>query len=304
MKRKRLDEAADVLRQRAGGTLDAAVVLGSGFGGVLRDRVTATPLPYKKIAGMPTPTVPGHAGEALIGELHGRRIVAFSGRFHLYEGYDPEDVVFPIVAAAHAGAKTVVLTNAAGGLNTDYRPGDLMLIADQLNLTGRSPLVSAHPFPGVKDRFVDMVDAYDPNLRSLARHIASEYAIVMHDGVYAGLTGPAYETPAEARLLRQMGADAAGMSTVLETIAARALGVTVVGFSLITNVHGPGVKTSHAEVLAASQRGAADIARLIEGIVANLDAPVPPIVAPLDEEPLPLPEPEHDLEPEPTEAHV
>jgi len=303
VKRKKLDEAADLLRERAGGTLDAAIVLGSGFGGVLRDRIDASPLAYKKIAGMPEPTVPGHAGEALVGALHGRRIVAFSGRFHLYEGYDPEDVVFPIVAAAHAGAKTVVLTNAAGGVNTDYRPGDLMLIADQLNLTGRSPLVSAHPFPGVKDRFVDMVDAYDPSLRSLARHIASEYAIVMHDGVYAGLTGPAYETPAEARLLRQMGADAAGMSTVLETIAARALGVTVVGFSLITNVHGPGVKTSHAEVLAASQRGAADIARLIEGIVANLDAPVPPIVGALDEELLHVP-PHAELEPEPSEASV
>jgi purine-nucleoside phosphorylase len=282
VKRKRLDEAADLLRQRAGGTLDAAVVLGSGFGGVLRDRMDATPIPYKKIAGMPTPTVPGHAGEALVGELHGRRIVAFSGRFHLYEGYDPEDVVFPIAAAAHAGAKTVVLTNAAGGVNTDYRPGDLMLITDQLNLTGRSPLVGPNPFPGVKDRFVDMADAYDPNLRSLARHIASEYAIVMHDGVYAGLVGPAYETPAEARLIRQMGADAVGMSTVLETIAARALGVTVVGFSLVTNVHGPGVATSHGDVLAASQRGAADVARLIEGIVANLDAMVPP---PADEEP-------------------
>jgi purine-nucleoside phosphorylase len=284
VKRKRLDEAADIIRQRAGGTLDAAVILGSGFGGVLRDRMDATPLPYKKIAGMPMPTVPGHAGEALVGPLHGRRIVAFSGRFHLYEGYDPEDVVFPVVVAAHAGAKTVILTNAAGGVNVDYHPGDLMLIADQLNLTGRSPLVGVHPFPGVKDRFVDMVDAYDPNLRSLARHIASEYSIVMHDGVYAGLVGPAYETPAEARLIRQMGADAVGMSTVLETIAARALGVTVVGFSLVTNVHGPGVSTSHAEVLAASQRGAADIARLIEGIVANLDAPIPTALAPVDDE--------------------
>ncbi len=285
MKRKRLDEAADVLRQRAGGTLDAAVILGSGFGGVLRDHMNATPLPYKKIAGMPTPTVPGHAGEALVGELHGRRIVAFSGRFHLYEGYDPDDVVFPIIAAAHAGAKTVVLTNAAGGVNTDYRPGDLMLIVDQLNLTGRSPLCGS-PIPGVKDRFVDMVDAYDPGLRSLARHIASEYAIVMHDGIYAGLSGPAYETPAEARSLRLMGADAVGMSTVLETIAARALGLSVVGFSLVTNVHGTGVSTSHAEVLAASQRGAADIARLIEGIVANLETPVPPIGAIPIEEPV------------------
>ncbi len=224
MKRKRLDEAADLLRQRAGGMLDCAVILGSGFGGVLRDRMDATPLPYKKIPGMPIPTAVGHAGEALIGELHGRRIVAFSGRFHLYEDYEPDDVIYPIVVAAHAGAKTFVLTNAAGGVNGDYQAGDLMLIVDQLNLTGRSPLVGKQPFPGVKDRFVDMVDAYDPHMRKLARHIASEYSIVMHDGVYAGLVGPAFESPAEAKWLRTIGADAVGMSTVLETIAVRALG--------------------------------------------------------------------------------
>ena len=276
MKRKKLDEAADLLRERAGGTLDAAIVLGSGFGGVLRDRMSATPIVYKKIAGMPEPTVPGHAGEALVGELHGRRIVAFSGRFHMYEGYGPLDVVYPIVVAAHAGAKTVVLTNAAGGVNTSYATGDLMLIVDQLNMTGRNPLTGPTLIPGVKDRFTDMVDAYDPQLCALARHIAEQYAITMHDGVYAGLTGPAYESPAEARLLAQMGADAVGMSTVLETIAARALGVTVVGFSLITNVHGKGEATSHTDVIAASQRGALDVARLIEGIIANLDAPLPP----------------------------
>jgi purine-nucleoside phosphorylase len=277
VKRKKLDEAADLLRERAGGTLDAAIVLGSGFGGVLRGRISATPLAYKKIAGMPEPTVPGHAGEALIGELHGRRIVAFSGRFHLYEGYEPLDVIYPIIVAAHAGAKTIVLTNAAGGVNTDYHAGDLMLIVDQLNLTGKSPLTGPALFPGVKDRFTDMVGAYDPQLCDLARHIAAQYAITMHDGVYAGLTGPAYESPAEARLLRSMGADAVGMSTVLETIAARALGLTVVGFSLITNVHLTGEATSHAEVVAASQRGAADVARLIEGIIANVEAPLPPV---------------------------
>jgi purine-nucleoside phosphorylase len=276
VKRKKLDEAADLLRERAGGTLDAAIVLGSGFGGVLRDRIDATPLAYKKIAGMPEPTVPGHAGEALVGQLHGRRIVAFSGRFHLYEGYDPLDVVYPVAVAAHAGAKTIVLTNAAGGINANYHAGDLMLIVDQLNLTGRSPLVGRLPFPGVKDRFVGMVDAYDPHLCALARHIAGQYAIVMHDGVYAGLTGPAYESPAEARLLRSMGADAVGMSTVLETIAARALGMSVIGFSLVTNVHLTGDATSHAAVIAAAQRGAADVARLIEGIVANIDTPLPP----------------------------
>jgi purine-nucleoside phosphorylase len=271
VKRKRVDEAADLLRERAGGTLDCAVVLGSGFGGVLRDRIDGAPVGYKKL-GMPQPTVPGHAGEALVGELHGRRIVAFSGRFHLYEDYAPDEVCYPVVVAAHAGAKTVILTNAAGGINADYRPGDLMQIVDQINFTGRSPLVG-EIFPGAKERFVDMVDAYDPAFRKLGRHIASEYAIVMHDGVYAGLTGPAFETPAEARLLRTMGADAVGMSTVLETIAARALGMSVVGFSLITNVHLTGQATSHADVLEASQRGAHDVARLIEGIVANLDVP-------------------------------
>jgi len=275
VKRKKLDEAADLLRQRAGGTLDAAVILGSGFGGCLRDRIDAVPLSYKKIAGMPEPTVPGHAGEALVGDLHGRRIVAYSGRFHLYQGYEPLDVVYPVAVAAHAGAKTIVLTNAAGGVNVAYQPGDLMLIVDQLNMTGRNPLIGATPFPGVKDRFVDMVDAYDPQLRELARHIAGEYGIVMHDGVYAGLTGPAYESPAEARLLRTTGADAVGMSTVLETIAARALAMSVVGFSLITNIHLTGAATSHAEVIAASQRGAADVARLIEGIIANVETPLP-----------------------------
>lgn len=279
MKRKKLDEAADLLRERAGGTLDAAIVLGSGFGGVLRDRISATPVAYKKI-GMPEPTVPGHAGEALVGQLHGRRIVAFSGRFHLYEGYEPLEVVYPVAVAAHAGAKTIVLTNAAGGINASFHPGDLMLIVDQLNLTGRSPLVGRAPFAGVKDRFVDMVDAYDPSLCNLARHVATQYAIAMHDGVYAGLIGPAYESPAEARLLRMMGADAVGMSTVLETIAARALGMSVLGFSLITNVHLTGEATSHAAIIAAAQRGASDVARLIEGIVANIDAPLPATVEP------------------------
>jgi purine-nucleoside phosphorylase len=239
---------------------------------------------------MPEPTVPGHAGEALVGELHGRRIVAFSGRFHLYEGYNALDVVYPVAVAAHAGAKTIVLTNAAGGVNPAYRAGDLMLIVDQLNLSGHSPLAGKQPIPGVKERFVDMHDAYDPQLRELARYIAGQCAFVMHDGIYAGLPGPAYETAAEARLLRTIGADAVGMSTVLETIAARALGLSVVGFSLITNMHMTGAATSHAEVVAAAQRGAANVALLIEGIVANIDAPLPAAPEALPAEPAPIPE--------------
>ncbi|HZO93450.1 MAG TPA: purine-nucleoside phosphorylase [Candidatus Baltobacteraceae bacterium] len=269
MKRKHVFAAAEALREHAGGELDCAIVLGSGFGGVLRERIGGVTVPYKKIDGMPATTVAGHAGEAHVGMLHGRRVVAFSGRFHLYEGRPCDEVVYPVVAAAHAGAKTFVLTNAAGGLNPEYTPGDIMLITDQLNLTGNSPLMGESLLPGADARFTDMLDAYAPHLRELARHMASEYGIVLHDGVYAGLVGPAYETPAEARYLRTIGADAVGMSTVLETIAARALGRDVVGFSLITNVHLSGAKTSHEEVLATSTRAAENVARLVEGIVAN-----------------------------------
>ena len=272
MKRKRLEAAAAYLCEKAGGHLDCAVVLGSGFGGVLRERIDGTTVPYRKIEGMPAPTVPGHAGEAHVGTLHGRRIVAFSGRFHLYEGRRTDEVVYPILAAAAAGATTFVLTNAAGGVNPDYHAGDLMLIVDQLNLTGTSPVIGPELPPNVVERFTDMVDAYAPHLRQLARHIAGEYGIIMHDGIYAGLKGPAYETPAEARYLRTIGADAVGMSTVLETIAARALGRDVVGFSLITNVHGTGHAVSHEEVIAAAGRGAEHVATMIEGIVANLEA--------------------------------
>lgn len=276
MKKKHLEEASEFVLGRAGGSIDCAIVLGSGFGSVMRDRIDAPAIGYKKLAGMPQPTVPGHAGEAFIGELHGRRVLAFSGRFHLYEGRSPLEVTYPIAIAVAAGARTIVLTNAAGAVNTDFHPGDLMLLSDHLNLTGTSPLIGPHPPFGIKDRFVDMVEAYSPELRDLARHMASEYEIVMQNGVYAGLVGPAYETPAEARYLRTLGADAVGMSTVLETIVARALGCQVVAFSLITNVHN-GAKTSHTDVLAAAARGAESVARLIEGIVANLDPVATPV---------------------------
>src|SRR6202011_4076162 len=224
MKRKRLEAAAELLRDKAGGDIECAIVLGSGFGAVLRDRIDGHTVAYKKIDGMPLPGVAGHAGEAHVGTLHGRRVVAFSGRFHLYEGRATDEVVYPVVAAAHAGAKTFVLTNAAGGVNPDFHAGDLMLIADQLNLTGTSPLIGSELLPGQSVRFVDMADAYAPHLRASARAIAAEHGFTLREGVYAGLAGPTYETPAEARYLRTIGADAVGMSTVLETIAARALG--------------------------------------------------------------------------------
>jgi purine-nucleoside phosphorylase len=269
MKRKRLDAAADSLREKAGGEIECAIVLGSGFGAVLRERIDGVTIPYKKIAGMPLPSVAGHAGEAHVGMLKGRRVVAFSGRFHLYEGRDTGDVIYPVLVAAQAGARTFVLTNAAGGVNPGYRAGDLMLIADQLNLTGTSPLIGPELLPGQSARFVDMVDAYAPHLRDAARRIAADQAFTLREGVYAGLVGPTYETPAEARYLRTIGADAVGMSTVLETIAARALGREVAGLSLITNVHGAGEPTSHEEVLDAAARSAEHVATMIEALLAG-----------------------------------
>jgi purine-nucleoside phosphorylase len=270
VKRKRIEAAADALREKAGGDVDCAIVLGSGFADVLRERINGTTVGYKKLE-FPQPSVAGHAGEARIGNLHGRRVVAFGGRLHLYEGRAGAEVVYPIVAAAHAGAKTFILTNAAGGLNPDYRPGDLMVIADQLNLTGASPLLGRGLLPGVSARFTDMNGAYGAHLRALARHIGREYGIVLQEGVYAGVVGPAYETPAEVRYLRTIGADAVGMSTVLETITARALGRDVVGFSLITNVHGNAKPLSHDGVLEASRGSAEHVAQIVEGIVANLE---------------------------------
>ena len=208
-------------------------------------------------------TVAGHPGVATVGTWAGKRVVAFAGRAHLYQGHKAHGVAFFVRLAAAAGAKTIVLTNAAGALNAEYRRGDLMLIRDHINLTGESPIARDAEAP-----FVNMVDAYAPHLRLLARERSETTAL--REGVYAGMRGPQYETPAECEALRGMGADAVGMSTVLETIAARALGLEVLGISLITNVASPTTEVSHEDVLAASQDGAERVAHLIESVLGAL----------------------------------
>lgn len=255
------------MRHHAGGALDVAIVLGSGLAAGVVARVGGRAIPYHKLHA-PRTGVLGHASEAHVGTWAGKRVIAFAGRSHLYEGRSASDVAYLVRLAASAGARTIVLTNAAGALDASYARGDVMLIADHLNLTGTSPLDAREG-----DAFVGMVDAYAPHLRAVARRVAGDRppdGTTLREGVYAGVRGPQYETAAESELLRRLGAHAVGMSTVLETIAARARGCDVLGLSLITNAIGPDRDVSHADVLAASREGGDRIATLVEATLLAL----------------------------------
>jgi purine-nucleoside phosphorylase len=244
-------------------------VLGSGLAGAFRGHPALARIAYGEIGGLPEPRAKGHLGEALVGTLGGKRVVAFCGRFHLYEGRTTHEVVSLVELGVAAGAKTLIVTNAAGGLQRSYTPGDVMLIRDHLNLTGCNPLATAHLPPGITERFVNMSDAYDEGLRAAAHIAGARHGLRVHQGVYAGLLGPSFETPAEVAMLRGFGADAVGMSTVLETIVARARGVAVLGASLITNVH-DGTPTNSDEVNEAGDRAAPAFAAMLADVVAEL----------------------------------
>ncbi|MCV7223666.1 purine-nucleoside phosphorylase [Mycolicibacterium elephantis] len=240
---------------------DVAVVLGSGWAPAAEqfgDPVAV--LPVAELPGFTPPTAQGHGGRLLSTRIGERRVIVFVGRIHAYEGHDLRHVVHPVRAACAGGVHTMVLTNAAGGLRADFSVRQPVLISDHLNLTGRSPLVGP--------RFVDMVDAYSPRLRAVAREIEPSLA----EGVYAGLPGPQYETPAEIRMLRTLGADLVGMSTVHETIAARAAGAEVLAMSLVTNLAAgmTGQPLNHEEVLEAGRRSATRMGALLAGVIARL----------------------------------
>ena len=239
------------------GEIDLAIVLGSGLSEILGERTLFAQLAYGEI-GMPVAALTGHAGHALVGRWNGKRVLAFAGRVHGYQGFPARDVTRNVSIAADHGAKTLLLTNAAGAIDLDLKAGDLMVVADHLNLTGMNPLAGS----GLADPFVNMTDAYSPRLRQLAHHADPD----LREGVYAGLLGPTYETAAEARYLRVIGADAVGMSTVLETIAARARRMEVFAVSLITNVVAA-PETSHAEVTDAAKRAAPRLSALLASLV-------------------------------------
>ncbi|MFI5207638.1 MAG: purine-nucleoside phosphorylase [Gemmatimonadales bacterium] len=247
-----------------------AIVLGSGLGSLGDEIADAVRVPYAKVPGFPQPGVVGHAGELIAGTLEGRSVLAQSGRFHAYEGHDAAVTALPVRVFHALGVTTVLLTNAAGGIRRTFRPGTLMLISDHLNMMGRNPLVGAV----VKgdERFPDMSDPYDGALRALARRVAQEQKIAMEEGVYAGLLGPSYETKAEIEMMKRIGADAVGMSTVPEVIAARACGMKCLGISTITNIAAGlgGATLSHTEVLETADRVKGDLGRLVKGIIRAL----------------------------------
>lgn len=263
--------AAEELSPRLGGIAPvAAIVLGSGLGG-LADRISGAALvPYAEIRGFPRATVAGHKGAMIAGTLDGKPVLALAGRFHMYEGHDARLAGYPVRVVHALGVRTLVVSNAAGGIRRTFRPGDLMLIRDHINLMFRNPLIGALE-PG-DTRFPDMSEPYDPMLRAIALDVAQGQGIALQEGVYAGLLGPQYETPAEVRMLGTLGADAVGMSTVPEVTVARASGMRVLGMSCITNL-ACGLSTqpiTHAEVLETTALAAERFERLVRGVIARL----------------------------------
>jgi len=233
----------------------------------MQDTVT---IPYREIPGFPDTTVIGHGGEMVAGKIGGKEILAQSGRFHLYEGHDAGVAALPVRTFARLGIGTLILTNAAGGIKRSFAQGSVMLIADHINLTFRNPLIG-RLLPG-EERFPDMSDPYDPGLRALAREVARDQRLLLNEGVYVQLLGPSYETPAEIRMLERLGADAVGMSTVVEVIAARARGLRCLGFSVVADA-AAGIlpqKLNHLEVMETANRVTGELSALIEGIIERI----------------------------------
>jgi purine-nucleoside phosphorylase len=263
--------AAAFVRERVPATPDIAIVLGSGLGDFASRVAEPVVIPYEAIPGWPRSTVVGHAGKLVVGQVRGRRVAVLAGRAHFYEGHPMATVVFATRVMATVGVKTLLLTNAAGGINTSFSEGVLMVIDDHLNLMGTNPLVGLNE-DRFGPRFPDMTEVYSRRLRAAADRAAAKNGLAIAHGIYAGLHGPSYETPAEIRSLRTLGADAVGMSTVAEAIVARHMGLEVLGISCITNM-AAGVlpqPLDHAEVMATAQRVRGAFIALLEEIVGTI----------------------------------
>ncbi|SFS92317.1 purine-nucleoside phosphorylase [Marininema halotolerans] len=264
-------QAADFIRQSASVQPKLGLVLGSGLG-VLADEIAdAQVVPYGQIPHFPVSTVEGHAGQLVLGKLEGQPVIALQGRFHYYEGYSMQELTFPIRVMKELGVESLIVTNAAGGINKGFQAGELMLLRDHINFQSNNPLMGPnHSEWGV--RFPDMSEAYDPAYAQLAKRVAESYNIPLQEGVYLAVTGPSYETPAEIRMFGKMGADAVGMSTVPEVIVARHAGIRVLGISCISNM-GAGIQgqaLAHHEVMEIAEKVKPQFIQLVKGIVQDI----------------------------------
>lgn len=268
-----LDEAVARIREETGLEPRVGVILGSGLGGLADELEDAVEIPYASIPGWPVSTAVGHAGVLVLGSIEGVPVAAMRGRAHLYEGIGAERVAFGVRVLGKLGIRSLVVTNAAGGINEAYRPGQLVLISDHVNLQGASSLVGPND-EALGPRFPDLSDAYDSELRALAREAAGRLGIELVEGVYAGWLGPQFETPAEIRFMRAIGGDLAGMSTVQEVIAARHMGIRCLGISVVTNM-AAGVlpeKIDHEAVLEVGAQSAGTLTSLLRVLVPTLSA--------------------------------
>ncbi|KKB38393.1 purine-nucleoside phosphorylase [Bacillus thermotolerans] len=271
MDKVNIQEAADFLREKGSKQPSIGLILGSGLG-VLADEIEeAEKVAYEDIPHFPVSTVEGHAGQLVFGTLAGKEVAAMQGRFHYYEGYSLDQVTFPVRVMKALGIETIIVTNAAGGVNESFSPGDLMIITDHINNMGGNPLIG----PNDKDlgvRFPDMSEAYSKRLRQLAKETAETIGLAVKEGVYMANTGPIYETPAEVRLARVLGSDAVGMSTVPEVIVARHSGIEVLGISCISNM-AAGIldqPLTHDEVIETTEKVRADFLRYVKEIIKSI----------------------------------
>jgi len=268
----RAQRAAEQVQSRTKLRPEIAVVLGSGLGAFADDLTDATAIAYKEIHGFAQSTVEGHAGKLVIGKAGNVPIAAMQGRFHFYEGYALDDVTFPVRVLKLLGVRTLILTNAAGSLNTELTPGSLMIISDNINLMGANPLIGPNE-ARFGPRFPDLTSTYDPELQSLVIEEAKAMNIDMRRGVYAALSGPSYETPAEIHMVRTLGADAVGMSTVPEAIVARHMEIRLIGISCITNL-AAGVSNrpiDHSQVMEIGKSVRAQFTELLRRVIAKLE---------------------------------
>ncbi len=270
---KQAEDSAAFLLERTGIKPVLGLMTGTGLGSSLSGMETDFAIDYGAIPGFPVSTVAGHAGRLLAGRLGGKPTIAMEGRFHLYEGYTPAEVTFPIRVMQAMGVKTLILNNAAGGLNPDFVPGDIMVISDHINFTGENPLVGPNDEAwGI--RFPDMTRVYSRRLAAAAVEAGKETGLVLRQGVYLGLKGPSLETPAETRLLRMIGADAVGMSTVQEVIAAVHAQMNILGLSTITNVNDPDrpEPATVEDIIRVADAAAGRLAGLVTAIAGRIDA--------------------------------